>query len=406
MKGAPDLDRPADGHRALPRAFVGGCRCCARARGRLIGCACARSSRPFSYGPVPCRHTFDGADRSRPARTPAVQAAEVAGDPALVSDCCNRSAGGVPVAGSGALHRQEQWSRTRASPGSEARRDRRRGAVAAVVAAGRLFSSRPVSASNAGLYTGLTEDLASHGYVVVAIDHPHDAAIVQFPDGHVVIPASQMDIQRAHTVRVADTRFVLTELARLARSGVFAGRLDLGRIGMFGHSLGGAAAASTMLVDRRIRAGADLDGLLFGQVRTSGLSRPFLLMNAEPGFAAEPNRAGFWKKLRGPHYAVDVKRAQHFAFSDLVFLVPALMRTNPTAGASRETAGRGCRRARDTRSRARLHQRLLRPIPAREATTTAREDPRPLRRHAPNRRTVRHGPDLAHALVAPAPASK
>jgi predicted dienelactone hydrolase len=149
-----------------------------------------------------------------------------------------------------------------------------------------------------------------------------------------------MDIQRAHTVRVGDTRFILTELARLARSGVFAGRLDLGRIGMFGHSLGGAAAASTMLVDRRIRAGADLDGLLFGQVQTSGLSRPFLLMNGEPGFVAEPNRAGFWKKLRGPHYAVDGKGAQHFAFSDLVFLVPALMRTNPTAGqAARQLVG-------------------------------------------------------------------
>jgi predicted dienelactone hydrolase len=190
------------------------------------------------------------------------------------------------------------------------------------------------------LYSGLVEDLASHGFVVVAIDHPHDAGIVEFPDGRVVIPASQMDITRALTVRVADTRFVLTELARLARSGVFAGRLDLGHIGMFGHSLGGAAAASTMLVDRRVRAGADLDGLLFGRVRASGLSRPFLLMNGEPGFAADPNRAGFWKKLHGPHYAVDVKRAQHFAFSDLVFLVPVLMRTNPTAGqAARQLVG-------------------------------------------------------------------
>ena len=36
------------------------------------------------------------------------------------------------------------------------------------------------------LYTGLVEDLASHGYVVVAIDHPHDANIVSFPDGHTV----------------------------------------------------------------------------------------------------------------------------------------------------------------------------------------------------------------------------
>jgi predicted dienelactone hydrolase len=149
-----------------------------------------------------------------------------------------------------------------------------------------------------------------------------------------------MDITRALTVRVADTRFVLTELAHLARSGVFAGRLDLNRIGMFGHSLGGAAAASTMHVDRRLRAGADLDGLLFGQVRTSGLSRPFLLMNGEPGFAADPNRAGFWNRLSGPRYAVDVKGAQHFAFSDLVFLIPVLMRTNPTAAeAARQVVG-------------------------------------------------------------------
>src|SRR5207237_3346343 len=47
------------------------------------------------------------------------------------------------------------------------------------------------------VYAGLVEDLASHGYVVVAIDHPHDASVVQFPDGHVVVPGSQMDIVAA-----------------------------------------------------------------------------------------------------------------------------------------------------------------------------------------------------------------
>ena len=46
------------------------------------------------------------------------------------------------------------------------------------------------------LYAGLVEDLASHGYVVVSIDHPHDAGVVEFPDGRVVIPKSQMDIGR------------------------------------------------------------------------------------------------------------------------------------------------------------------------------------------------------------------
>ena len=141
-----------------------------------------------------------------------------------------------------------------------------------------------------------------------------------------------MDMETALSVRVADTRFVLTELARLDRSGFFAGRLDLGHVGMFGHSLGGAAAASTMVVDPRIDAGADLDGLLFADARSRGLSRPFMLMSADPGFAADPNRAGFWSRLRGPHYAVDIKGAQHFAFSDLVFFAPELIRASPSAG--------------------------------------------------------------------------
>jgi predicted dienelactone hydrolase len=181
------------------------------------------------------------------------------------------------------------------------------------------------------LYTGLVEDLASHGYVVVAIDHPHDASIVEFPDGHVVTASSHTDIAKAFSVRVADTRFVLSELAPLDGAGAFAGRLDLGHIGMFGHSLGGAAAASTMLVDPRIDAGADLDGVLFGAARSHGLSRPFLLMSGEPGFAADPNRSTFWSRLRGPHYAVDFRGAQHFAFSDLVFFAPELMRLNRSA---------------------------------------------------------------------------
>src|SRR4029079_11248966 len=95
--------------------------------------------------------------------------------------------------------------------------------------------------------------------------------------------------------------------------------------------LGGAAAASSMLVDPRIDAGADLDGMLFGAARSGGLSRPFLLMSGDPGFAADPNRAAFWGHLRGPHYAVDFEGAHHFAFSDLVFFAPELMRSHRTA---------------------------------------------------------------------------
>lgn len=118
------------------------------------------------------------------------------------------------------------------------------------------------------LGTGLVSDLASRGYVVATIDHTYEAAEVEFPGGRVEVsrqPNTPAAITKAAAVRVADTRFVLDELAVL-NSGVnpdaahrplpagLAGALDLARIGMFGHSLGGATAANAMAADPRIGA--------------------------------------------------------------------------------------------------------------------------------------------------------
>src|SRR6185437_8653810 len=61
----------------------------------------------------------------------------------------------------------------------------------------------------------------------------------------------------------------------------FAHRLDLGRVGAHGHSLGGVAAASACRVDARIRAcaneDADDDGRPFdGGVAAPAIKQPFL----------------------------------------------------------------------------------------------------------------------------------
>jgi predicted dienelactone hydrolase len=183
-----------------------------------------------------------------------------------------------------------------------------------------LFS--PGFGTERQVYTALVQDLASHGYVVAAMDYPHEASIVAFPDGHTVLrgnlPDTQKAVVTALAVRVADTRFVLNSLRRIRA----AGGLDLGRIGMFGHSLGGATAAATMLADRRIRAGIDLDGTIFGKVAKQGLARPFLLAAGRKGFAKEGPSSRFWRRLRGPHYGLDFLGAEHFAFSDFVYLLP------------------------------------------------------------------------------------
>ncbi|MFI6351296.1 hypothetical protein ACIBJF_01265 [Streptomyces sp. NPDC050743] len=71
--------------------------------------------------------------------------------------------------------------------------------------------------------TLLIEELASWGYVVAAVDHPHDSGEVEFPDGRVVLSRTDDASQEARTaavlVRAADLRFVLDAPAVLDRGG-------------------------------------------------------------------------------------------------------------------------------------------------------------------------------------------
>lgn len=230
---------------------------------------------------------------------------------------------------------------------------------------------RPVILYSAGLgdprtwNTGLVEDLASRGYVVVTVDHPYDASEVQYPDGHLVesvLPelAKQPDLdvnallRKVMRTRVEDTRFVLDQLGELKAgragaaaastppSGLPAGlpaALDLGRIGMAGHSAGGFTAAQTMHDDPRIKAGINLDGQLefpgpdaggstLSTVARDGLDRPFLLMgtrSADSGdYHHQPSWQAFWSNSRGWHADVTLTGSQHGSYTDAQALLPQL----------------------------------------------------------------------------------
>lgn len=63
-----------------------------------------------------------------------------------------------------------------------------------------------------------------------------------------------------------DVGFVLDQLSALnagSPASRFAGRLDLTRIGVIGHSVGGAVAYNLALHDPRIKAAIDLDGVVY-----------------------------------------------------------------------------------------------------------------------------------------------
>jgi predicted dienelactone hydrolase len=124
-------------------------------------------------------------------------------------------------------------------------------------------------------YSTLAEDLASHGYIVVGFDAPYRTGLVVFPNGRVigrtkennpeacVVPdRTQMErcVSRVMTAWTSDIAFVLDRLTQLNRSdssGKFTGRLDMARVGVFGHSLGGAVAVQFCHEDSRCKAGSD-----------------------------------------------------------------------------------------------------------------------------------------------------
>ncbi|MER7127352.1 alpha/beta hydrolase family protein [Streptosporangium saharense] len=182
--------------------------------------------------------------------------------------------------------------------------------------------------SDRSLGTVLVEDLVSHGYLVVAVDHTYDADQVEFPDGRVetfAITGAVDDalIAKALAVRTADIRFVLDHLTALnAGRGALAGAFDLSRVGMFGHSLGGATAAAAIRADRRLRAGVNLDGSLLAPV-TAGTGRPFLLFGGDPGSGAEdPSWDRFWESQRGWRRELALTGSTHTSFTDLETLLP------------------------------------------------------------------------------------
>ncbi len=200
--------------------------------------------------------------------------------------------------------------------------------------------------SSAPRFTGtvLAEELASQGYIVVAMDHTYETA-VEFPGGRVEWPV-QTDAKTALQARVADTRFVLDKLSDISRGknpdaeGKALPRgldMDLTRVGMFGHSMGGFTAGEAMVVDRRIDVGANLDGgMPGGEITKSGVDGPFLLVGGsytEDGtpqdhtHATDPSWADFWAHQQRWKRDILVKGAGHYSFTDLQAILPQLQGT-------------------------------------------------------------------------------
>ncbi|MFF4157759.1 alpha/beta hydrolase family protein [Streptomyces sp. NPDC001678] len=166
--------------------------------------------------------------------------------------------------------------------------------------------------------TALGEDLASRGYAVAAIDHTYEAP-VEFPGGRMEDclicdkPGLPVISNRAE-----DISFVLDRLTAPG-SGL---RVDRDRIGVAGHSIGGASAVEAARTDRRVKAAVNMDGNFFNEPSTD-LNRPVLLLGAQRADDKEnrPDWEKTWRHLTGWKRWLDVAEGGHLTFTDGPWLV-------------------------------------------------------------------------------------
>ena len=213
-------------------------------------------------------------------------------------------------------------------------------------------------------HTALLEDLASHGWAVLHVIHPYEATAARLADGTVVTFTDEKDVLRSATLNVfaewgvedqtmskitaakddgqkealmrgylaalthtdqvvkrwtLDAKYVLDHLPRDGAPGQVAAKLDLTRLGVAGHSMGGVAGAQFCVEDRRCKAALNLDGIpQYGTMIDTTMPAPLLMV-----YSSRAGRAGasdlIYRRSASKYYRVDVKDTLHLDFSDMNF---------------------------------------------------------------------------------------
>ncbi|EHL02773.1 putative Platelet-activating factor acetylhydrolase [Glarea lozoyensis 74030] len=168
------------------------------------------------------------------------------------------------------------------------------------------------------------------------IDHPYDTGFIAYPNNRTVtpigdpigdspdVPATSANLTQ---YRAADFISVINALGKNATfakqiPGVH-GKLDVSKVGVLGHSLGGASAATAMALDSRFACGSNLDGAFWGNLTqiSKAVTKPFLLVEANGhNRTSDASFAAFLDANPKGKYVLDVKNAKHATFTDLAYL--------------------------------------------------------------------------------------
>jgi hypothetical protein len=187
-------------------------------------------------------------------------------------------------------------------------------------------------------FASIVEDIASHGYIVIAPNLPYISSVVGYPDGRLVVSGSTSAIGDGYftgnapllSILTKDIQFVLDQAANLNTADAnFKGHLDLAHVGVFGHHQGGQISISAISNDPRIKAGA----ALVDTTTASPGNKPFLFVGASFLGASVP------AQLAQDQYELSVDGTEVANYSDFGFLVPLIPEMKPAGPQPHEVLG-------------------------------------------------------------------
>jgi len=210
------------------------------------------------------------------------------------------------------------------------------------------------------LYASLLEEMASHGYVVMAINHTYAVNPTVFPDGRIIrmdpklanfLPVNHHPFEQLldaeQEIWINDAHCVIDAITNIKPGDPYSflrNKLDYGAMGMFGHSFGGSLALHMARERTDIKACADLDGLMFGPAskRSNPFSAPSMFVVAGKQVTDQELKThnmtrddydrlvqsrlawSMYEKLENDSFYITILDAQHNSFSDSNLLVSPL----------------------------------------------------------------------------------
>lgn len=161
----------------------------------------------------------------------------------------------------------------------------------------------------------LAADLASRGFIVASINHPFGSSRAVFPDGRTVntiaLPTDNLGADLE--LWSDDQVFVIDQMTNLNQSNEseFYAKLDMSKVGVTGHSYGGAASFHTAWKDDRIKLAIDLDGTIFN-LADREIDVPFMFIQNDDGYQAE-----VFDQVKNDGYSVIYhNQIRHHSFAD------------------------------------------------------------------------------------------